>query len=172
VDAFAVRPGEGIGPIAIGMTRSRALQAANDVDLRVASFVKSTTEPEALAIERQLFVYFDSEDQVEEIEVGITSDGTMRAVLWDGIDLTLDSDDLIRTLDAIAQPDRADAEYPASSYYPDLGLALWMDATAEDWVEGRFESILVRRPGPRPRPSPTAAETNRLLESLGLRPLR
>jgi hypothetical protein len=170
VDRFEVRPGEGIGPITIGMTRSEALEAAASAGLSAMSIVKSPTAPEALVIERQLFAYFDPDDRVEEVEVAVPRDQDDRGVMWNDLDFALDPGAVTGALDEIAKPDREDAEYPATSCYPDLGLALWKDAKPNDWLDGPFESVLVRRGGPQPAP-PTPAEMNELLERLGLKPL-
>lgn len=164
-----MRPGEGIGPITIGMTRSEAVEAAESVGLTATSFVKSPTAPKALVIERQLFAYFDPDDRVEEVEVAVPRDPDDRDVMWNDLDFALDPGAVTGALDEIAQPDKEDLEYPATSYYPDLGLAVWKDARPDDWLDGPFESVLVRRRGPQNVPS--RADVNELLERLGLKPL-
>ena len=145
MDSFDVRPGQGIGPIAIGMTRSQALEASESAGLSAASFVKSPTAPKALVIERQLFAYFDINDRVLEVEVAVPRDQDDRGVMWNDLDFALDPGQVAGALDEIAQPDTEDAEYPTTRRYPDLGLILWKDAKPEDWLDGPFESVLVRR---------------------------
>lgn len=169
MDRFEVRPGEGIGPITLGMTRSEAFEAAENFRLTAASFVKSPTASEALVIERQLFAYFDRDDRVEEVEVAVPSDQDDRGVTWNDLDFALDPGAVARALDEIAQPDKEDVEYPATRYYPDLGMAVWKDAKPEDWLDGPFESVLVRRRGPQQAPS--RADVNGRIERLGLKPL-
>lgn len=125
MDTFDVRPGEGIGPIAIGMTRLEALEAAKDAGLSVMSFVKSPNDPEALAIEQQLFAYFDRDDWVVEVEVAVPTQGNRPRVMWGGLDFAQSPNELTKALEGIAQPDRTDTEYPATSIYPGLGLSVW-----------------------------------------------
>ena len=79
MDTFDVRPGSGIGPIAIGMTRADAVEAAERAKLSAAPFSRGSTP--ALVIDRDLFAYLDGDDRVEEVEVAINSD---RAAIWVG----------------------------------------------------------------------------------------
>ena len=115
-DTFDVRPGSGIGPINIGMTRADAVDAAERAALTAAPFTRGTRP--ALVIDRDLFAYLDGDDRVEEVEVAINSD---RAVIWDGIDFALDPAIVAAALDEIAEPDRTHPDYPSSIDYGDLG---------------------------------------------------
>ena len=169
MDRFEVRPGEGIGPITIGMTRSEAFEAAENVGLTAASFVKSPTAPEALVIERQLFAYFDPDDRVEEVEVAVPRDQDDRGVTWNDLNFALDPGAVASALDQIAQPDKEAVEYPATRCYPDLGMAVWKDGRSDDWLDGPFESVLVRRRGPQQAPS--RADVNERIEGPELQPL-
>jgi len=96
-------------------------------------------------IERQLFAYFDDNDRVLEVEVAVPREQDDRGVMWNDLDFAMDPGQVAGAVDEIARPDMEYAEYPATRHYPDLGLVLWKDAKPDDWLDGPFQSVLVRR---------------------------
>src|SRR6476469_3550870 len=107
---FEVRPGEGIGPLTVGMTRSEAMDAVEGAQFSSERFVKSPESPDALSIERQLFAYFDLDDRVEEVEVAVPRGPNDRGVRWNQLDFALDAGAVAAALDETARPDSTDPE--------------------------------------------------------------
>src|SRR5688500_6258186 len=67
---YEIRPGDGIGPVEIGMSRAQAERAMRATGQAVDSFVRWPESPPVLAMERNAFqVYFDRADRVNGIEV-------------------------------------------------------------------------------------------------------
>jgi hypothetical protein len=140
---FDVQPGEGIGPLRIGMTRAEASQATTDVGLSTVQVRRWARKPEVLVVAGQLQAYFDVADRIEEIEVAIAAPDSIRL---GGLDFAAAPETVTAALDRLAQADRTDPEYPASSCYPTIGLCVWKDAKPGNWLDGPFQSVLVRRP--------------------------
>ena len=143
--AWDVRPGEGIGPLSIGMIRSDAHAALTAAGLEPAEFSKVPTAPPALTAGGSLFAYFDASDRVAEVEAAVEAEGSGDLV-WGEVDLTGPAAQLAAELDARGEPDRSDREFPGTRAYPELGLVLWTDSKPDAWMEGPFETVLVRRP--------------------------
>ena len=146
-----VRPGVGIGPIEIGMSRADAIAAATAAGLTVEDFRRGLGpgKPD-LAISKQLFAYVDNSGTVEEVEVAVPTQGQELAVTCLDLDLTASYGVVLGRMASIARVDETDPEYPGTSVFFELGLSLWADATAEDLPDVRVEAILVRRPEPNP----------------------
>ncbi|GAA1478639.1 hypothetical protein GCM10009623_30850 [Nocardioides aestuarii] len=95
-----------------------------------------------------LFVYFDSDDRVEAIEIG-RPDSDEDLVVYSGHDVfAASAEELIQVLraDHVVEVD----EEGRAVTLPDLLVAFWRPTLPEgpDDVEGRyFESVLVARPG-------------------------
>jgi hypothetical protein len=133
VDTLNVRPGIGIGPIEIGMSRSAAIAAASAAGLTVKDFRRGSGpgKPD-LVINGQLFAYFDGDGMVEEVEVAVPTVVRELGVTCLGLDLTASYEVVRDRMSAIARVDETDPDYPGTSVYFDLGLSLWADAKAED----------------------------------------
>jgi hypothetical protein len=143
-----VRPGAGIGPIDIGMTRGEARSAAVAETLSVDDFRRSHEGVAGLpdmVIGGQLFAYFEGGDRVVEAEVAVS--GPLRVTCLD-LDLSAPFPDVIDAMATHGRVDPTDPAFPASSVYPELGLALWADSKPRDLAEVAVEAILVRSPEP------------------------
>jgi hypothetical protein len=143
MDAFDVRPGLGIGPFNLGMTRADAIAAADTAGLTTAPFRRGSTGPVGLVIAGLLFIHVDAVDEVEEIEVALSDD---MAIVWQGLDLRAPAREVVAAFDQIAAADATDREFPASMNYPAIGLSLWKEGKPGRPLTGRFEAVLVRRP--------------------------
>jgi hypothetical protein len=152
VDELLVRPGRGIGPIELGMTRSEVTIAALAAGLAVEDFSRGSGPKTDLVINRQLFVYFDADDRVLEAEVGVpeSGDAALIPVSCLGLPLAAPYDEVLRRLHAVARVDETDPEYPGTSAFLDLGLVLWAEVKADDVADTCVQAILVRRPEPYP----------------------
>ena len=125
MDTFDVRPGSGIGPITIGMTRADAVESAERATLSAAPFRRGSTP--ALVIDRDLFAYLDGDDRIEEVEVAIHSE---RAAIWEGSTSvsTQRQSNLLST--SFRWPNRTHPDYPSTIDYPGLGLSVWKEGGA------------------------------------------
>ena len=144
VDAFEVVPGERIGPFRIAMTRDEAAAEAEAAGVPLErTMVRALPGGETWIVDQQVFVYFDQVGRANAIEAALR-DG--KPVTWLGMPLDSAAREVVAAFDAIAEADRTDREYPASTCYPQIGLCLWMDAKPGAPLGGVFESVLVRRP--------------------------
>jgi hypothetical protein len=150
LDVLDVRPGEGIGPVDIGMTREQVQAAAAAAGLHVRDFSRTGKGSSDLVVNGQVFVYFDKGGKVYEAEVTVPSeeDDLLLPVTCLDLDLTASYEDILGRVAPVARVDEADPEYPAASPFPELGLVLWADVKPEELAEARVESILVRRRRP------------------------
>ena len=68
MEVYEIRPGTGIGPVEIGMSRHNAKRAMEATGHSVDSFVRWPESPPVLAMQENSFqVYFDRSDRVEAI---------------------------------------------------------------------------------------------------------
>lgn len=144
-------PPTGVAGIDIGSSR----EVARDRSTRLGEpeeFRRSGEEPPSLVVQRPsglaLFVYFDSDDHVEAIEVA-RPDSDDDVVRYLGHDLfATPAEELIERLEVgnVVEVE----EGGRAVTLPELLVALWrptLPETPED-PEGRhFESVLVARPG-------------------------
>jgi hypothetical protein len=141
---FDVRPGAGIGPIEIGMTRQEALAAALADGLQARDFRRGRSwkdGPPDLLIGDQLFAYFEDGDRVVEVEVAANFG---RPVSCLNLKLAAPYAEIRFAMQAIARLDETNPEFPSSCAYPEIGLDLWSEAEDGDPVQ----AILVRAPDP------------------------
>jgi hypothetical protein len=140
---FEVRPGAGIGPIEIGMTREQARAAATAAGLSVCDFRRGGGEgPPDYFIADQLFAYFDDGDHVEEVEVAVGGD---HAVTCLDLDLAAPFAHVIAEMSAIARIDKTNPD-PAGCAFPEIGLDFWSESGPSKAPKLPVEAILVRRP--------------------------
>lgn len=146
-----LRPPTEMAGIHIGSTRAKA----HDECSRLGSpkdFRRGEQEPASFAVRRSgglsIFVYFDSDDRVNAIEVGRPDDDG-DAVFYKDLDVfktpAEDLIDRLRGYDAVEVDEQGCAVTA-----PDLLLALWRPVVPEgpDDPDGRyFESALIARPG-------------------------
>jgi hypothetical protein len=144
-ERFVVRPGTGIGPIDIGMSRSSAIAAAIADGLTVVDFRRGPGlgKPD-LFIGSQLFAYFDVDGAVEEVEVAVPTTSREIAVECLGMDLSASYEAVRNQMSGLGHVDAASRD-PGTSAYAELGLVLWADAGLDDYEDVRVEAILVRR---------------------------
>jgi hypothetical protein len=141
-----VRPGHGIGPIQIGMTRSEARDAARDAGLAVEEFRRGGGDgPPDFVIGRQLFAYFGEDGTVDEVEAGVS--GPQR-VAYGALDLTSSYAGVLEAMKPLGQVDETHPEYPSTSVFSELGLSLWADVGPQDLADALVAAILVRRAEP------------------------
>lgn len=146
-----LRPPTGVVGILIGSTRADAHDQCSRLG-SPADFRRGGEESPSLTVRRSsglsLFVYFDTDDLVNAIEVG-RPDGNEDAVLYKGLDVfNTSAEDLIERLtgDHVVEVE----EQGRAVTVPDLLLALWRPVLPEgpDDPEGRyFESVLLAKPG-------------------------
>jgi hypothetical protein len=140
---FDVRPGAGIGPIEIGMTREQARDAAVTSGLSVGDFRRGGGEGRPdFFIADQLFAYFEDGDLVTEVEVAVVGDHTVTCL---SLDLTAPFADILSRMRAIAHEDETDPD-PAGRAFPELGLDLWSESGPSKGADLPVGAILVRRP--------------------------
>jgi len=147
-----VRPGVGIGPISIDMTRDEARAAGSGAGLQASDFLRGAGQADQptsgsmdLSFGGQLFAYFHGGDLVEEVEVAVS--GPLPVALLD-VDLRASYSDVLRAMRAHGPVDATHHEYPSTSVFPELGLSLWADVIADDMSEVNVEAVLVRRSVP------------------------
>lgn len=149
---YEIRPGDGIGPVEIGMSRAQAERAMRRTGHAVDSFVRWPAEPPVLAMERNAFqVYFDRADRVVGIEVmGATSDGQHEGVepeftaLYDGVDVfRTPARRLVEVVSRRARAKPVVTEAGSTLTFPALGIALWR-MVVED--APYFETVVVDPP--------------------------
>ena len=139
-----VRPGSGIGPIEIGMTRDEVITAAKNWELAAVDFRRTGAEDRPdLLLGGQLFAYFQDGDRVAEIEVAVSGP---RPVVCLGIDLAGSRVELLAQVAALDRMDENDPEYPSVAAFPEIGVSFWTDSGIEG--EGRIDAALVRTPDP------------------------
>ena len=144
-----VRPGAGIGPISIGMTRDETRTSAAAMGLSIADFRRGSTSdgPADLRFGDQLFAYFESGDRVVAVEVGVR--GPLAVICLD-LDLGASYADVMRAMKVHGNVDETDPEFPSTSVFFELGLTLWADVKPVDMSEFPVQAILVRRSQPYP----------------------
>jgi hypothetical protein len=125
------------------MSRGEVRAAANRAGFLVSPFRRGPDGPEGMQVAGQLFIYFDSTDRVEAVEIATTGE---IPVVWQGLDLSGPAREVVAAFDMIATPDSADPEFPATTCYPAIGLCLWKEAKPGRPLTGAFEAALVRRP--------------------------
>lgn len=146
-----LQPPAGVGGILIGSTRAEA-RAEGSRFGSPKEFRRGDEEPASLAVHRPsglaIFVYFDSDDRVNAIEVG-RPDGDEDAVVYQDLDVfQTAAEDLIGRLAHVTRVEVE--ELGATVTAPELLLALWRPVVPEgpDDPEGRyFESALVATTG-------------------------
>ena len=138
---FDIRPGSGIGPISIGMTREEALAAVADAGLAVQDFRRAVRSgPPDLYISDQLFAYFEEGDRVEEVEVSVCG---AHPVLCLDMDLTASFAEILARMKTVARVDETDPD-PSVRVYPEIGLAFWSESGPDE--EAPVQAISVCRP--------------------------
>jgi hypothetical protein len=145
-----LRPPTDVAGICIGSTHAEAREQCSRLG-RPEDFRRGGDEPVSLAVRRpgglSIFVYFDSDDRVEAIEVG-RPDGGDDVVLFRDMDVFKTSaEDLIERLTAEEVVNVE--EQGRSATVVGLLLALWRPVVPEttDDPEGRyFEAALVAKP--------------------------
>ena len=149
---YKIRPGNGIGPVEIGMSRDEAKRAMEKTGRRVESFVRWENTPPVLAMQENSFqVYFDRSDRVKEIEVmGPSSDGQgfgeepPFAALYGTVDVfRTRASKLVDVVSQDAAPDPTAEEHGAAFAVPTIGISLWRESTEETPF---FETVLVHKP--------------------------
>lgn len=161
MNAYDVEPGIGVGPVRLGMTRSEAHSALEQLGLEVRSVRRwATSRPEAppvLMAEGASFqVYFGEEDRVDEIELGGPPNDDREhgarpdlVARWMGLDVfETPAVDIVRLMADVAQADTEHLEYPATYDYPTAGVSFWRSdkpAAHREEVTPYFESVLVKR---------------------------
>ena len=153
---YEIRPGEGIGPVEIGMSRAQAERAMKATGRTVESFVRWPESPPVLAMERNAFqVYFDRADRVNGIEVmGLPRDGQSQG-LEPQFTARYDAVDVFRTpakrlVEVVSRRTRAKPvvrEFGSTVEFPALGIGLWREVVEETPY---FETVGVDPPK-RPR---------------------
>ena len=153
---YEIRPGDGIGPVEIGMSRAEATRAMKRTGRAVDSFARFPAEPPVLAMERNSFqVYFDHADRVSGIEVmGLPRDGQSQGLepefkaLYAGVDVfRTPAKRLVEVVSRRAKAQPVIEEGGGAVEFPALGVGLWREV-----VEGTpyFETVGVDPPK-RPR---------------------
>lgn len=131
---YEIRPGDGIGPVEIGMSRAEAERAMKATGQAVESFVRWPQSPAVLAMERNAFqVYFDRADRVNGIEVmGLTRDGQSDGrepeftALYDGVDVfRTPAKRLVEVVSRRAKAKPVVTEAGSTLTFPALGIGLW-----------------------------------------------
>jgi hypothetical protein len=161
MNSFDVDPGVGAGPVGLGMTRSEAHGALEQLGLEMRSARRWATfrpeAPPALMREGPSFqVYFDHDDRVEGIELGGPPNddrkhGARPSLIarWMGLDVFETSAvDIVRLMADVAPVDTEHIEYPATYDYPTAGVIFWRSgkpAAHREEVAPYFESVLVKR---------------------------
>jgi hypothetical protein len=144
---FDVRPGLGIGPFQIGMTRDEARAAAEAASLSVRDFRRGGgVGPPDFFIAEQLFAYFEDGDTVTELEVALKGH---RQVTCLDLDLGMPFRTVIQVMQAIAHLDETDPD-PAGCTFPEIGLALWSESGPVKGGDRPVDAILVRTSEPYP----------------------
>ena len=140
---FDVRPGAGIGPIEIRMTRQEAIAAALADGLPTLDFRRGKAwkpdGPPDLLIADQLWAYFEDGDRVVEVEVAANGPHPVACL---NLDLAASYAEIRLAMQAIARADETDPEFPSGCAFPEIGLYLWSEAEDEEPVQ----AILVRAP--------------------------
>lgn len=139
-----IRPHDGVGPIALGMTRAQCRSLAGE------SFSEFFKVPDAERTTDVFFgamhVYYDDDDQAEFIEVARHAD--VRAV-FSGVSL-LDAAaaEAVATVAAHASFDENAPDLGYSYTFKALDLCLWRSVADDDEPEGRtFMAVGVGRRG-------------------------
>jgi hypothetical protein len=150
---YEIRPGRGIGPIRIGMSRADAERAMGTTGQAVQSFVRGQQGPPVLAIERNsLQAYFDDADRVEGVEIyGGAGDSRALGVepafsaRYRGVDVfRTPASELVAVVSRDAPSDPAASEDPGVTFeFPSIGLSLWRQT---DEQTPFFETVYVSRP--------------------------
>ena len=153
IDRYEIRPGSGIGPVRIGMSRGAAERAMRGTGQPVTAFVRGQTPPAVLAMHENAFqVYFDTSDRVEAVEVMGPSvdvqgrgDEPVFVAVFDGVDVfRTPATKLVEVVSRKAAPDLEAAEDPGITFeFPTLGLSLWRQTDEEGPF---FETVYVSRP--------------------------
>jgi len=137
---LVVRPGVGIGPIEVGMSRADALRAATVEGLTVSDFRRARGDgPFDLLVGDQLFAYLGDDGLVTEAEVAV---GGPHPVICLDLDLAAANLEILARMKAVSPVDETNPEYPWVCDFPELGLSMWFEAGSE----GSVDAILVRAP--------------------------
>lgn len=153
---YDIRPGDGIGPVAVGMSRAQAQRAMTATGQPVDSFVRWPQSPPVLAMERNAFqVYFDRADRVDGIEVmGLPRDGQSHGLepeftaLYGGVDVfRTPAERLVEVVSRRAGAKPVVTEFGSTVTFPALGIVLWREVVEETPY---FETVGVDPPK-RPR---------------------
>ena len=154
---YEIRPGDGIGPVEIGMSRAEAARAMTRTGHAVDTFKRWPKEsPPVLAMQGNSFqVYFDRADRVNGIEVmGPTSDGQHEGLepeftaRYEGVDVfRTPAKRLVEVVSRRAGAKPVVTEAGSTLTFPALGIALWR-MVVEDTPY--FETVVVDPPK-RPR---------------------
>lgn len=148
---FVLDPPQGVGDIALGATRSEALQVLRRYGDAREFRRGGDDEPGWVVpdIEPVVFVYFDSQGLVDAVELGRPGDPAANQVTFRGVNLFVDTaDSVISALEHSGLSFRIEEDGYAYTT-EDLLLALWRDGSPVG-SDGRplyWKSVLVARPG-------------------------
>ena len=152
MDVYKIRPGSGVGPVKIGMSRDDAKRAMETTGHKVESFVRWQNRPPVLAMQGEfLSGYFDRSDRVEAIEVmGPPSDAQSLgdeppfAARYGDVDVfRTRASTLADLVSRDAEPDTTAEDHGVAFTFPTIGIALWREG-----AEGTpfFETVSVFEP--------------------------
>ncbi len=127
-----IRPHEGVGPINLGMTRD---------EVRTVLGAPTYSDPSKdFFCDSSLHAHYSS---IGILELIVVAPGPFEATFLGVNLLKVDAENAVATVNAAAQLDTTDCEYPLSCTYPSLDLNLWRSCSPEDDPEAgsRFEAI-------------------------------
>ena len=150
-DRYEIRPGKGIGPVKLGMSRDEARHAMQARGQRVVSLDRGDPRP-ALAMHGNGFqVYFDAADRVHGVEVMRPYSAALRPGERLPFAAELEDVDVFQTpaTDLVALVSRKtrldpDSHDPGVTFeFPSIGLGFWREGIEHARF---FESVYVDRP--------------------------
>jgi hypothetical protein len=140
MDVYKIRPGSGVGPVQLGMSRDDAKRAMGTTGHKVESFDRWQRSPPVLAMQENSFqVYFDGSDRVEAIELmGPSSDGQSFgdeppfAAHYGDVDVfRTRASELADVVSRDADPDKEAEDHGVAFTFPTIGISLWREGTED-----------------------------------------
>jgi len=151
IAAYEIRPGQGIGPVQIGMSRDEARRAMQATGQTVDTIDRGDPR-QALVMQGNGFqAYFDASDRVHAVEVmrpyldmhSIAGRPPFAARLGDVDVFRTPATHLVRIVSRVAPTDPHGEDPGVTFEFPTIGLDLWREGIEDTPY---FETVYVSRP--------------------------
>ncbi|SFK44508.1 hypothetical protein [Brevibacillus centrosporus] len=138
MEKLYIEPGVGIGPVKLGMSKKEVEECIRDCSEK---FLKQYNN--SLYIERLFKLEYDSEDNVNFIEIDAIGSSDFDCLFNEINVFKTQAEELVEEIDKISKYDREQWDLGFTYHFPELGLTLWRPVMrkADDLKEAWFKEL-------------------------------